>query len=128
MKNFKRILALVIAIVMVVGTFASLSAAGSKWYSEAVTFIEENGIAVIGANADKKITRNEFVLWVAKIESHQLSDTAWSEQIANTVFTDVTDAHYKARSRILQDVISSSATVTERSAPIRLRPLLRLAP
>ena len=96
MKNFKRILALVIAIVMVVGTFASLSAAGSKWYSEAVTFIEENGIAVIGANADKKITRNEFVLWVAKIESHQLSDTAWSEQIANTVFTDVTDAHYKA--------------------------------
>ena len=71
MKNFKRILALVIAIVMVVGTFASLSAAGSKWYSEAVTFIEENGIAVIGANADKKITRNEFVLWVAKIESHQ---------------------------------------------------------
>lgn len=96
MKNFKRILALVIAIVMVVGTFASLSAAGSKWYSEAVTFIEENGIAVIGANADKKITRNDFVLWVAKIESHQLSDTAWNEQIANTVFTDVTDAHHKA--------------------------------
>ena len=110
MKNFKRILALVIAIVMVVGTFASLSAAGSKWYSEAVTYIEENGIAVIGANADKKITRNEFVLWVAKIESHQLSDTAWNEQIANTVFTDVTDAHHKA------------------AAPIRPQPLRRLVP
>lgn len=96
MKNFKRILALVIAVIMVVGTFASLSAAGSKWYSEAVTYIEENGIAVIGTNADKKISRNEFVLWVAKIESHQLSDTAWNEQIANTTFTDVTDAHHKA--------------------------------
>lgn len=96
MKNFKRILALVIAIIMVVGTFASLSAAGSKWYSKAVSFIEDNGIAVIGTNADKKITRNEFVLWVAKIESHQLSDTAWNEQVANTTFTDVTDAHHKA--------------------------------
>ena len=39
MKNFKRILALVIAVIMVVGTTAGLSAAGSKWYSEAVAFI-----------------------------------------------------------------------------------------
>lgn len=96
MKNFKRILALVIAVVMVAGTFASLSAAGSKWYSEAVSYIEGKGIAVIGANADKKITRNEFVLWVAKIESHQPSDSAWNDQIANTTFSDVTDAHHKA--------------------------------
>lgn len=96
MKNFKRILALVIAVIMVVGTFASLSAAGSKWYSEAVSYIEGKGIAVIGANADKKITRNEFVLWVAKIESHQPSDSAWNDEIANTTFSDVTDAHHKA--------------------------------
>lgn len=96
MKNFKRILALVIAVIMVVGTTAGLSAAGSKWYSEAVAFIEGNGIAIIGSHADDKLTRNEFVLWVAKLESHQLSDAAWNDEIAGTSFSDVTEEHHRA--------------------------------
>lgn len=95
MKNFKRILALVIATIMVVGTTAGLSAAG-KWYSEAVTYLENTGIATIGTKADEKITRNEFVLWVAKLETKQLDDSAWNDEIANTTFTDVTDEHHKA--------------------------------
>lgn len=96
MKNFKRILALVIAVIMVVGTTAGLSAAGSKWYSKAVAFIEGNGIAIIGSHADDKLTRNEFVLWVAKLESHQLSDAAWNDEIAGTSFSDVTEEHHRA--------------------------------
>lgn len=95
MKNFKRILALVIAAIMVVGTTAGLSAAG-KWYSEAVTYLENTGIATVGTKADEKITRNEFVLWVAKLETKQLDDSAWNDEIANTTFTDVTDEHHKA--------------------------------
>ena len=70
MKNFKRILALVIATIMVVGTTAGLSAAG-KWYSDAVTYLENTGIATIGSKAEEKITRNEFVLWIAKLETKQ---------------------------------------------------------
>ena len=96
MKNFKRILALVIAVIMVVGTTAGLSAAGGKWYSEAVSFIENNSIAIIGSHADDKLTRNEFVLWVAKLESHQLSDAAWNDEIAGTSFSDVTEEHHRA--------------------------------
>ena len=95
MKNFKRILALVIATIMVVGTTAGLSAAG-KWYSDAVTYLENTGIATIGSKAEEKITRNEFVLWIAKLETKQLDDSAWNDEIANTTFTDVTDAHHKA--------------------------------
>lgn len=96
MKNFKRILALVIATIMVVGTFASVSAAGDKWYSKAVAYIEDCGIAVIGTKADSKITRNEFVMWVAKLESHQLEDDAWFDEIANVEFSDVTPDHHRA--------------------------------
>lgn len=95
MKNFKRILALVIATIMVVGTTAGLSAAG-KWYSDAVTYLENTGIATIGSKAEEKITRNEFVLWIAKLETKQLDDSAWNDEIANTTFTDVTDDHHKA--------------------------------
>ena len=97
MKNFKRTLALVIAVIMVIGCVSvGVSAAGAKWYSGAVAFIESKGIAIIGADADKKITRNDFVLWVAKIESRQPSDSAWNEPVASVDFSDVTDAHHKA--------------------------------
>ena len=74
MKNFKRILALVLAVVMVTGISASLSAADA-WYQDAVTYLENTGIATIGTMADEKITRNEFVLWVAKLETRQLDDS-----------------------------------------------------
>lgn len=70
MKNTKRILAVVIALTMVIGMFASVSAASAKkWYSDAVTYLESAGIAKIGTKAETKLTRAEFVLWVAKLES-----------------------------------------------------------
>ena len=90
MKNFKRILALVIATIMVVGTFATVSAGGATaWYQAAVNWFENQGIAVIGTKAGQKITRSEFVFWVAKIETAQLSDNAWNERLAGYTFSDV---------------------------------------
>ena len=96
MRNFKRTLALVLAVIMVMGTFATVSAASTDWYKEAVDYLEDCNIAVIGKTADQPITRNEFVLWVSKIESKQLSDNAWRDEVASAVFTDVNDNHNKA--------------------------------
>lgn len=45
MKNISRILALVLALTMVIGAFASVSAAGSKWYDKAVAKLKSVGIA-----------------------------------------------------------------------------------
>lgn len=91
MKNFKRTLALVLAVIMVAGMFASVSAAkNTAWYSEGVRYIESIGVATIGNTADEKITRDEFVLWIAKIESGNVKDAYWTGA-ANTIFTDVTE-------------------------------------
>ena len=90
MKNFKRTLALVLAVIMVAGMFASVSAAKAKWYADAVRYVEGVGIATIGATADEKITRDEFVLWIAKLESGVLNDAYWSAAI-ETPFTDITE-------------------------------------
>ena len=95
MRNFKRTLALVLAVIMVMGTFATVSAADA-WYKPGVDYIEGIGVDIIGNKADQKITRNDFVLWIAKIESHQMSTKAWDEEVANVTFEDVTDEHHKA--------------------------------
>ena len=74
MRNFKRTLALVLAVLVVVGTFATVSAAETPWYQPGVDYIQGIGVDTITpAKAQQKITRNDFILWVAKIESHQLS-------------------------------------------------------
>ncbi len=97
MRNFKRTLALVLAVLVVVGTFATVSAAETPWYQPGVDYIQAIGVDTITpAKAEQKITRNDFVLWVAKIESHQLIDSAWKDAVAGVDFTDVTDAHHKA--------------------------------
>lgn len=107
MKNFKRTLALVLAVIMVVGMFASVSAAKAKWYANAVRYIESVGIASIGSTAEDKITRDEFVLWVAKLESGTLNDKYWSSAM-ETPFTDITEDHnqtaiwYSARRGLIE--------------------------
>lgn len=107
MKNFKRTLALVLAVIMVVGMFASVSAAKAKWYANAVRYIESVGIATIGSTAEDKITRDEFVLWVAKLESGTLNDKYWSSAM-ETPFTDITEDHnqtaiwYAARRSLIE--------------------------
>lgn len=97
MRNFKRTLALVLAVLFVAGAFATVSAAETPWYQPGVDYIQAIGVDTISAaKAEQKITRNDFVLWIAKIESKQLLDSAWRDEIAGVDFSDVTDAHHKA--------------------------------
>ncbi len=96
MRNFKRTLALVLAVIMVIGTFATVSAASAKWYDDAVNKLDGIGISNIGKGGEEPLTRNEFVMWIAKIETAQLVESAWNDEIASVVFTDVTEAHHRA--------------------------------
>lgn len=99
MKNFKRILALVLTLMFIVGSCASLSAYSgtSKWYGKAVNWIESRGIDTIGSTADKEIDRNTFAMWIAKIESTFVDDKLWDDKADSTSFADVKPGdHYYA--------------------------------
>lgn len=99
MKNFKRILALVLTLMFVVGSCASLSAYSgtTKWYGKAVNWIESTGIDTIGSSADKEIDRNTFAMWIAKIESTFVDDKLWDDKADSTSFADVKPGdHYYA--------------------------------
>lgn len=86
MKNITRILALVLALVMVIGTFASVSAAGAKWYDKAIKELKKYGIVDLTRKAESKVTRAEFALWIAKIDSAWVNDEWWEENVlANVV-------------------------------------------
>lgn len=86
MKNITRILALVLALVMVIGTFASVSAAGAKWYDKAIKELKKYGVADLTRTAESKVTRAEFALWIAKIDSAWVNDEWWEENVlANVV-------------------------------------------
>ena len=99
MKNFKRILALVLTLMFIVGSCASLSAYSgtTKWYGKAVNWIESTGIDTIGSSADKEIDRNTFAMWIAKIESTFVDDKLWDAKTDSTSFADVKPGdHYYA--------------------------------
>ena len=99
MKKFTRILAFVIAAAFVasmaiVGVSAASTAA--TWYTAAVEYLDDAGISNIGSTAGDPVTRDEFVTWVAKIESRQTIETAWSawEYTANMTFNDVSESNH----------------------------------
>ena len=103
MRNFKRALALVLAAILVVGTFATVSAAKAdegKWYQDAIDYLHNIGVdSITPSQADMEITREQFVLWIAKIESHQLLDEAWSDKTnfeGKMPVDDIDDANYYA--------------------------------
>lgn len=103
MKNISRILALVLALTMVIGAFASVSAAKATWYNDAVTYLESIGVADIGTKAEAKITRAEFALMVAKIDSTWVNTQWWDENgvLADTVvFKDQADTDKAHRAAI----------------------------
>jgi len=99
MKNFKRILALVLTFTFVlsmaiVGVSASYQ---GKWYAAAVDYLDSISISDIGAFGDEPLSRDEFVTWVAKIESHQTIESAWKdiEFVALNTFSDVDSSNHK---------------------------------
>jgi len=100
MKNFKRILATVLAVLfvasmMVVGVSAASS--DSAWYKKAVDYLDGLTISNIGSTGGELVSRDEFVTWVAKIESHQLIESAWKKQewVALSTFSDVGDSEHQ---------------------------------
>ena len=100
MKNFKKILAIVLSVLFVASvTVVGVSAASNEkaWYNAAVNYLDDIGIASIGTTAGEELSRDEFVTWVAKLESHQLVESAWTyhEFIALSTFTDVADSDHK---------------------------------
>ena len=71
--------------------------ASGKWYSEAVSWIERNGIDKIGTGAGREIDRNTFAMWVAKIESTLTDGKLWDDYTDSSVFPDVSAGkHYYA--------------------------------
>lgn len=100
MKNFKKILATVLAVLFVVSVaVVSVSAASSDsaWYKKAVEYLDGIGVSDIGSTGGEDVSRDEFVTWVAKIESHQLIESAWKNQewIALSTFDDVGDSEHQ---------------------------------
>ncbi|MBR7083115.1 MAG: S-layer homology domain-containing protein [Clostridia bacterium] len=100
MKNFKRILATVLAVLfvasmMVVGVSAASS--DKAWYKKAVDYLDGLTISNIGSAGEEPVSRDEFVTWVAKIESHQLIESAWKRQewVALSTFSDVGDSEHQ---------------------------------
>lgn len=96
MKNFKRSLALVLALVMMLGTFASVSALsnGSQaWFADAVYDLQSWGVLteddVTAAMNGTGINRKTFTLWVAKILSQDIDGQIWGQE-AITRYDDVT--------------------------------------
>lgn len=68
-----------------------------QWYSEAVSWIERNGIDKIGTGAGREIDRNTFAMWVAKIESTLTDGKLWDDYTDSSVFPDVSAGkHYYA--------------------------------
>lgn len=95
MKNFKRSLALVLAIIMVVGTLASASAfsvGAQAWFADAVYDLQAWGVItesdVDSAMKSEIIDRKTFTLWVAKILSQDCDGKIWEEQV-ETRYEDV---------------------------------------
>ncbi|MBE6653928.1 MAG: hypothetical protein E7608_00560 [Ruminococcaceae bacterium] len=96
MKNFKRSLALVLALVMIVGTFASVSAFNlsnqQAWFADAVYDLQNWGVItesdVESAMAQKTIDRKTFTLWVAKILSQDVDGKIWEKGV-ETRYEDV---------------------------------------
>ncbi|MBQ0125376.1 MAG: S-layer homology domain-containing protein, partial [Clostridiales bacterium] len=93
---------MVLAVMFVVTTAAVSVSAGadeSAWYIKAVRYLDNLTISDIGAKGDEPVSRDEFVTWVSKIESHQLVEEAWNVHryvtAATSVFTDVEDSDHK---------------------------------
>lgn len=96
MKNFKRSLALVLALVMIVSAFASVSAFTltnqQAWFADAVYDLQNWGIIgesdVDSAMSNKTIDRKTFTLWVAKILSQDVDGKIWEKGV-ETRYEDV---------------------------------------
>lgn len=102
MRNFKKFLALVLAMMMVVGGMVTVSAAEETVaaeydYTAAAEALADLGIVkgtsddVIDFALEDKVVRYQMALLVARIMTGEVDDTYWNKVVENTTpFDDVT--------------------------------------
>ena len=101
MRNFKKFLALVLAMMMVVGGMVTVSAAeetaATYDYTAAAEALAELGIVkgtsddVIDFALEDKVVRYQMALLVARIMTGEVDDSYWNKVVENTTpFDDVT--------------------------------------
>lgn len=100
MRNFKKFLALVLAMMMVVGGMVTVSAAEEAAkvdYTAAAEALADLGIVkgtsddVIDFALEDKVVRYQMALLIARIMTGEVDDTYWNKVVENTTpFDDVT--------------------------------------
>ena len=101
MRNFKKFLALVLAMMMVVGGMVTVSAAeeaATYDYTVAAEALADLGIVkgtsddVIDFALEDKVVRYQMALLIARIMTGEVDDSYWSKTLENTTpFPDVTN-------------------------------------
>ncbi|MBR4295324.1 MAG: S-layer homology domain-containing protein [Clostridia bacterium] len=96
MKNFNRILALVLAVMMVVGGMISTAAADAtavEYNETAITRLNKLGIfkgSTSGdMHADDNVTREQMALFTGRVLTGKVETNYWESYINDTTFTDI---------------------------------------
>lgn len=94
MKNFKRILALVLAVMMVVAGMVSTTAADAKVeYNEtAIARLKQLDIfkgRTSGDAADSNVTREEMALFASRVMTGEVDKAYWTAYTNDTTFEDI---------------------------------------
>lgn len=100
MKNFKRILALVLAVMMVVTCMVSVSAADeaeAAWNEVAISRLQDLDIFTGYEDGDlkpeKNISRVEMALLTSRVMTGKVSNNYWESYVNDTTFLDIEDTY-----------------------------------
>ncbi|MBQ9746002.1 MAG: hypothetical protein IJW21_04200, partial [Clostridia bacterium] len=99
MKKFSRIIALVLAFVMIAGSAASVFAftaeqVSENWYDGSIDKLYAWGIInkehreTAQTNPEEKLDRHIFALWIARILTHEFGEDIWWEVDNKTTDSD----------------------------------------
>ncbi len=99
MKNFKRILALVLAVMMVATSVVAISAAEADekvvYNAEAITRLNKLGIFqgynAADMGADDNVTRAQMALFTGRVLTGKVESNYWESYVNDTTFEDIDD-------------------------------------
>lgn len=99
MKNFKRILALVLAVMMVATSVVAISAAEDDekvvYNAEAITRLNKIGIFqgynAADMGADDNVTRAQMALFTGRVLTGKVESNYWESYVNDTTFEDIDD-------------------------------------
>ena len=99
MKNFKRILALVLAVMMVATSVVAISAAEADekvvYNAEAITRLNKIGIFqgynAADMGADDNVTRAQMALFTGRVLTGKVESNYWESYVNDTTFEDIDD-------------------------------------